>query len=212
VGQIIDLTGRRFARWTVTGLSHQVGKMLYWHCVCDCGTKRAVFGADLKRGTSKSCGCLVHDAAIERQTTHGMTKHPAYRSWVYMKMRCESPNTTGYHLYGGRGIKVCKRWSNSFERFWADMGPTWKRGLTLDRIDVNGDYKPSNCRWATWKEQAGNRRTERLIDTSEGRMSITQASERFGLKRGVIAARIIYGWHDSRLLLPPRPVRRRGHA
>lgn len=209
MGQVIDLTGRRFFRWTVTGLSHQVGKMLYWHCVCDCGTKRAVFGADLKRGGSRSCSCLMREAAAERGTTHGMMRHPAYRSWVYMKGRCENPKTSGYHLYGGRGIKVCKRWS-SFERFWADMGPAWREGLTLERINVNGGYKPSNCKWATRKEQAGNRRTARLIATPEGEMSVTKAAELFGLKRSAVFARISYGWPKELLLVPTRPARKRG--
>jgi hypothetical protein len=202
MGQIIDLTGKRFTRWTVTGLSHQVGKMLYWHCVCDCGTQRAVFGGDLKRGGSHSCGCLMREAAGQRKTTHGMMNHPAYRSWVYMKGRCNNPNTDGYHLYGGRGIKVCKRWSGSFERFWADMGPTWSEGLTLDRVKVNGDYKPSNCRWATRKEQAGNRRTGRIIDTPEGKMSVTEAAELFGIDRKKIYARISAGWPEHSLIFP----------
>lgn len=206
MAQIIDLTGKRFSRWAVTGLSHQVGKMLYWHCVCDCGTKRAVFGGDLKRDASRSCGCLMREQAGERSETHGMVSHPAYRSWVYMKMRCANPNTSGYHLYGGRGITVCKRW-DSFKRFWADMGPTWCKGLTLERINVNGGYKPSNCRWATRKEQAGNRRTQHLIETPEGKMSVTQAAERFGLSRKLIFARIGYGWPEHDLLLPARPAR-----
>lgn len=207
MAQIIDLTGKRFSRWTVIELSHQVGKMLYWHCVCDCGTKRAVFGGDLKRDGSRSCGCLMREESAKRGTTHGMMRHPAYRSWIYMKARCENSKTSGYHLYGGRGIKVCKRWSD-FERFWTDMGPTWRKGLTLERINVNGGYKPSNCRWATWKEQAGNRRTERLIDTPGGKMSVTKAAELFGLNRGTIFARISYGWPEHLLLMPIRPTRR----
>jgi len=208
MARIIDLVGKRFSRWLVTGLSHQVGKMLYWHCVCDCGTERAVFGGDLKRGGSRSCGCLVRGPTAERRKTHGMTRHPAYRSWVYMKGRCDNPNVIGYHLYGGRGIKVCKRWSSSFEHFWADMGPTWREGLTIERINVNGDYKPANCRWTTWKEQAGNRRTERLIDTPEGKMSVTKAAELFGPSRKIIYQRISYGWPEHRLLLAARRTRR----
>lgn len=203
MGKIIDLTGKRFARWTVLGLSHQVGSMLYWHCVCDCGTERAVFGADLKRGGSVSCGCFAREKR-EQDITHGMTKHPAYRSWVYMKVRCENSERDGYHLYGGRGIRVCEEWKDSFETFWEDMGSTWRKGLTIERIDVNGHYEPSNCRWATRKEQAGNRRTARLIDTPEGKMSVTEAAERFGLKRNTIFARISYGWPEEHLLTPPR--------
>ena len=145
----------------------------------------------------------MREAVVERNNTHGMTRHPAYRSWKYMHSRCSNAGNDGYHLYGGRGIQVCKRWGN-FERFWADMGPAWREGLTLERINVNGGYKPSNCRWATRKEQAANRRTERLIDTPEGRMSVTKAAEHFGVKRGTIFARLEYGWPNSRLLLPPR--------
>lgn len=211
MGKIIDLTGKRFARWTVLGLSHQVGSMLYWHCVCDCGTKRAVFGADLKRGGSVSCGCFAREKR-EQDITHGMTKHPAYRSWIGMKMRCENPKTSGYDLYGGRGIRVCEEWRNSFETFWRDMGPTWAKGLTIERIDVNQGYGPSNCRWATWKEQAGNRRTERLIETPEGKMSVTKAAELFGIDRKIVFMRIIYGWPENRLLMPPRERTPNGRA
>lgn len=204
MGKIIDLTGRRFARWTVTGLSHQVGSMLYWHCVCDCGTRRAVFGADLKRGGSVSCGCFMRETSRERRLSHGMFRHPAYRSWIYMKARCENSSASEYHLYGGRGIRVCDEWKDSFEAFWRDMGPTWRKGLTIERIDVNQGYNPSNCCWATRKEQAENRRTARLIDTPEGKMSVTKAAELFGLNRKLVFARISYGWPEHLLLMPPR--------
>jgi hypothetical protein len=148
----------------------------------------------------------MREAASKRNEVHGMARHSAYRSWVHMKVRCEKPGTDSYHLYGGRGIKICKRWS-SFERFWTDMGPTWREGLTLERINVNDGYRPSNCRWATRKEQAGNRRTARLIDTPEGKMSVTKAAELFGLSRTTIFSRIRYGWPERRLLLPARPIR-----
>src|SRR4051812_41466291 len=116
--------------------------MLYWHCVCDCGTKRAVFGADLKRRGSLSCGCLMRELASERaMATHRMSRHPAYRTWIRIKVRCTNPNDDGHHLYGGRGIKVCSRWE-TFEKFWEDMGPSWVRGASIDRIDTNGDYSP----------------------------------------------------------------------
>lgn len=203
MGKVIDLTGKRFGRWTVEGLSHQVGSMLYWHCVCDCGTRRAVFGADLKRGGSVSCGCFMRERAREDKS-HGMTHHPAYRSWVYMKGRCENPNDANFYLYGARGIRVCEEWKDSFETFWQDMGPTWREGLTIERIDGNKGYEPSNCCWATRKEQAENRRTKRLIETPEGKMSVTKAAELFGLTRNTIFARISHGWPEHLLLMPPR--------
>lgn len=202
MGKIIDLTGRRFTRWTVVGFSHQVGSMLYWDCVCDCGTRRAVFGADLKRGGSLSCGCFMREAN-KQPRSHGMTKHPAYRSWIYMKSRCGNSNNDGYYLYGQRGIRVCERWKE-FENFWADMGATWAAGLTIERLDFDKGYEPGNCVWATRKEQARNRRTQRLIDTPEGRKSVTEAAELFGITRKMIFARISYGWPEHRLLMPPR--------
>lgn len=203
MANIIDLTGKQFTRWTVIGLSHQVGKMLYWHCVCECGTKRAVFGGDLKRGGSLSCGCLMRERASIRSATHRMTRHPAHSTWLHMRNRCTNPRNDGYYLYGGRGVKLCKRWEK-FENFWKDMGATWFEGATLDRIDTNGDYTPRNCRWATRLEQAGNRRTQRLIETPQGKMSVTDAAKLFGIDPRTISSRIRYGWPEHRLLMPPR--------
>jgi hypothetical protein len=203
---IIDLTGKRFGRWRVVKLSHQVGKMLYWSCICECGTKRAVFGGDLKRGGSLSCGCLAREQRRERATSHGMAHHPAYRSWIYMHDRCNNPRNTMSHLYGGRGITVCKRW-NDFQAFWKDMGPTWAPGLTLDRINNNQGYKPGNCRWATRSEQAANRRTNHLIQTPDGKMTIAEAARAFGVGSMTIISRIRYGWPEEHLLFPPRKVK-----
>jgi len=203
MGRVIDLTGRTFERWTVTGLSHQVGKMLYWHCVCECGTKRAVFGGDLKRGGSLSCGCLKRELSSERLATHRMTNHPAYNTWKHMKSRCADPLNDSYYLYGGRGVKLCSRWQ-SFEKFWQDMGPTWVAGTSIDRINPNGNYTPKNCRWSTPLEQAGNRRTRRLINTPDGKMSVTVAAKLFGIDARAVFSRIRYGWPEHRLLMPIR--------
>jgi hypothetical protein len=203
MGKVIDLTGMKFCRWSVVGYSHQVGKMLYWNCVCDCGAKRAVFGGDLKRGGSRSCGCLMKEEKAASKKTHGMIGHPAYASWRQMRQRCHNPHNSGYYLYGGRGISVDPSWE-AFEVFWADMGATWKKGSTIDRIDNDKGYSKGNCRWSTPQQQAHNRRSNTIIMTPIGAMNVTQASKAFGLKTVTVTSRIRYGWPEDRLLEPPR--------
>lgn len=199
MGTIVDLTGKRFDRWLVQDICSDSGKVKFWNCICDCGVKRRVFGGDLKRGMSKSCGCLAKEVVGQHCITHGMSFHPAYRNWIHAKTRCENPAEDAFKDYGGRGISVCDRWS-SFENFWQDMGPTWVKGLTIDRIDVNGSYEPGNCRWATAKQQANNRRNNRIINTPRGPMNITQAALAFGIKRVTLASRVNSGWPESELL------------
>jgi len=182
------------------------GKIKYWLCMCECGTERRVFGGDLKRGGSVSCGCLMREDAGRRMTLHGMSFHPAYRNWVGAKTRCENEHNQGYKDYGGRGIKLHARWA-TFEAFWEDMGATWVRGRSLDRIDVNGDYAPGNVRWATPLEQANNRRNNVIVDTSFGRMKIGEAAKLFGIPRASLYSRIKNKWPESDWSYPVRKNR-----
>lgn len=193
----IDLTGMMFNRWTVLSEAHQVRSMVYWNCICECGVEKPVFGGDLKRGMSKSCGCLMRELLAKRVETHGLVGHKAYRSWIEMKSRCYNPKKTGFKDYGGRGIKVCDEWQ-TFEGFWQDMGDTWQAGLSIDRIETNGNYEPSNCKWSTAKEQGNNRRTNVMVMLPDGRsMTLTQAAEEYGVPRNTVYARIRYGWPQS---------------
>lgn len=130
--------------------------------MCDCGNKTIVSTGNLKNGTTKSCGCYQREYQAKRGRKnfykHGLSNHPLYPTWSTMKSRCYNKNNISYKNYGARGIKVCDRWLNSFENFLKDMGEKPSDKHSLDRIDINGDYEPSNCRWATPEEQAINKR------------------------------------------------------
>ena len=160
--KLIDLTGQRFGRWTViayAGVNKWRGAR--WKCLCDCGAHGIVDGWHLRSGQSQSCGCLQRELTITRFTKHGRSNSPEYYSWRAMKQRCCKPYATSYEYYGKRGIRVCERWLNSFSAFYQDMGER-PPGCSLDRINVNDDYRPGNCCWADAKQQRRNRRPQKL--------------------------------------------------
>lgn len=151
----IDLTGEKYNMLTVIRLARVSDRgFKIWLCLCDCGNEKELYGTVIKSGKTKSCGCL---------TRHGMTGTPIYLTWKRMFKRCYSIKDVAYPNYGGRGIKVCERWSekySGFPNFYNDMGDI-PEGMSLDRIDVNGDYSPENCRWATKSVQSYNQRVQK---------------------------------------------------
>lgn len=173
-----DLTHREFGRLTVTEFVGVIKGKKFWKCLCVCGNTKEVYYHNLIIGKTKSCGCITKELSAEwgrNRQTHKMIKTPEYKSWACMKSRCSNNrDKEKYASYGGRGIRVCRRWVNSFENFYEDMGPIPTKGYTLDRIDVNGNYCKGNCRWASPEEQTRNRRNTILVSVKGRTMVLAE--------------------------------------
>lgn len=192
----IDLSGKVFERWTAL----KRGKPGYWFCRCSCGTVRDVFGPSLSKGVSRSCGCLKAEVTAKRNFRHGLYRTPGYNSWANMKRRCEDEKSQDFHLYGGRGIRICRRWRKSFLNFIHDMGPKPSRSHSIERIDVNGNYTPKNCKWATPKEQGRNRRDNRKITYNGHTLILMDWARLLGLSGATIQRRLSKGWSPKEAL------------
>lgn len=211
MGKLIDLTGQRFGRLVVKNRGKTIkrasgGTILYWLCECDCGNKVEAVGGDLKSNKTLSCGCYQRKRSKEYHTTHGMCHTRIHDIWLGMKKRCDNSNFSAYHRYGGRGIKVCDEWQ-AFEPFyeWA-MGNGYSNELTIDRIDVNGNYEPSNCRWATIEEQANNTSRNRYLTFNGETHTIAEWAKILGISYGTLSSRIKRGWTITDAV--ERPLRR----
>jgi len=210
--------GSKIHRWTVLSFHEKRGRSYYWLCKCDCGNEKVVCTGDLtrRRRPTKSCGCLVKEA-VSRATTnrnliHGLSSHPLYILWGGMKNRCTYKSNREFHVYGGRGIKVCDEWllpnGEGFINFYNWSIDKWEPGLTINRINNDGNYEPSNCNWLTRKQQANNKSTNRIVSVHGHNYSVKEAIERFGVKKDKafyckVRYRLDHGWEIEKALLTP---------
>lgn len=180
-----DLAGKLFGRLTVISFSgrHANGKTM-WLCRCECGKEVAVVSGSLKSGNTKSCGCFNDQAVADRSRTHGMSRTSEYNSWAHLISRCENKNNARYADYGGRGIKACSRWRESFENFLADMGekPSPKRDYTIERENNDGNYEPGNCIWVLRDAQARNTRKNVRIVVAGKSICLSELAQQCGVR------------------------------
>lgn len=190
----VDMKGKTFGRWSVIERvkNDEKGNAM-WLCQCACGTKKILKGSYIRRGDGKSCGCLNREQVIARATKHGMHKAPENIIWRAMRNRCTNPNAANYARYGGRGVSVCER-RNSFENFYADMGPRPSAKHSIDRRDNSQGYSPENCYWATAKQQQNNLRNNTIISHNGRTMTISEWSKLLGIKKSTIRSRLDNKW------------------
>lgn len=187
MGKFQDLTGQKFGRLEA---QKYLGKSK-WLCLCDCGNFCNVCAYSLKSGNTKSCGCYNKEIAISTNTTHSFSKTKLYGVWLGMRRRCHNQNDKKYNLYGGRGITVCPAWRNDFKIFydWA-INNGYAETLTIDRIDVNGNYEPNNCRWVNWKEQARNKRNNHIVEINNQKLTLVEFAEKYHLNYSTVLTNI----------------------
>lgn len=206
----IDLTGNKFGRLTVI---KEIGRdtksrQKLWLCKCDCGNEKITKTSYLTSGDTSSCGCYRKECELKnlsefwgKPKTHGLSKTRLYTIWADMKDRCNNKNNNAYKNYGGRGIKICDEWLDNFMNFynWA-IENEYDESLTIDRINVNGNYEPSNCRWTTWRVQAYNKRTSRKISIYGETKTAYEFEQQYGIKAHLLISRYNKGYRDDKLI------------
>lgn len=218
MGKFIDLTGQRFGSLLVVSrAANYIDGSAQWNCRCDCGAMRVIRGSQLRRGERKSCGCVMKTVGPKnllgylqkRKEESGIISQRLYRIWKNMCGRCNDPNKDHYSDYGGRGISVSPEWLD-FKCFqsWA-LGSGYKECLTLDRINVNGNYEPKNCRWQTQKQQCNNKRNNIVIEWSGRQLTLKELAETTGLKYSTLYWRVSHGWSIERAVMEPVEQRKR---
>jgi hypothetical protein len=208
--QYLDYVGSKHGRLTILAFEKEAKKPIKFYCLCECGNTKYVSYSNISR--TKSCGCYRIEHG-KNTKTHGAagktgTRTKAYSIWTNMKSRCTNTNLNKYKYYGGRGITYCKEW-NKFENFLKDMGNP-NNGMTLDRINNNGNYEPLNCRWISMMDQAKNKTNTLWLNLDGNLIHLMEASRRYPIKMQTIWARIKkYGWTDKQAVgIDPKPPRK----
>ena len=213
--------GEQYGYLTVVSFDHYYPKnwARYTKFRCVCGKEvvrsEAKIRQAVKEGRLPSCGCKTGETKSIRKRTHGMSRsrrgkkqHPLYSVWTDMKKRCYNPSHKAYKYYGGRGIVLCDAWKSNFSAFFEDMASSWAPGLTIDRIDVNGNYTKANCRWVSMKEQCRNRRSNIYV----GGVTASEFARQHGLSLTTVLYRVRHGWTTEELGLPAGEKRKGGTA
>lgn len=217
MGKTVDLTGEVFGRLRVIKRMASVGHNATWLCKCECGRDKRIRADLLTRDVVQSCGCYQRECAAKLLRIHGKFDTPEWRIWDGMIRRCYTPTNGSYRNYGARGIRVCERWRNSFENFYADMGARPSSKHSLDRIDGDGPYSPANCRWVTPYTQNRNHRRNRIVEIDGVSLCVTDwctlmevskhrpyemlyYNKRTGIKTVEEALRILYNEYNARHL------------
>ena len=198
---IEDLTNRRFGRLTVEKPGNRdKWRGRYWYCKCDCGNLIKIQRSSLIQGKTTSCGCYCKEQTSKAVTTHGLSTSRIYRTYTDILTRCYGPNNKAYKYYGGRGILVCKEWYEDFMIFyqWA-IANGYKDNLTIERIDVNGNYEPSNCKWIPRSEQTKNTRLTKPISYNGKSQILPMWADELGINKRTLYARLFtYHWSKER--------------
>ena len=200
-----DIIGKTFGRLTVIKIDHLIprynkagglkGHRIYYLCQCECGNTKIVNRDCLLKGNTKSCGCYKKEFAKSSFSIHNLTNHRLYNTWAHMKSRCYRTTDKAYKNYGGRGIKICDEWKNNFKAFydWA-MNNGYNDNLTIDRIDVNGNYEPDNCRFITIREKENNKQNNFYITIYNRTQTLSEWCKEKNLDYKKIISRIQRGW------------------
>lgn len=200
--KFMDLSGQRYGNLTVISRSENKGKAIYWNCICDCGNKCIIRGSHMREGRTFSC----QKCGRQRQSMATSKKYERngnlYHVWVAMKQRCFNPRSQEYYNYGGRGITVCDEWFD-YVNFYEWARGKYEPGLTIDRIDVNGNYEPSNCRFVPQSIQNVNRRNNRYVTYNGETKAASEMAKKYGFRPSVLYKRLKTGWTIERALTEP---------